>query len=331
MRSLVLFLLAIGLGALSVSGQDTGRRSALEKAIEDATRLLEEHGERELSRRRERVIHKVYDVGDLVSEVRDAYMEPSNLYVSKLKELECEDTGPSAPFGVDMIVELARQVCYPSSWDEIEGAQAEIRSGRIFVSHVPRVHAAFARLLEQLRAAAFARIAVDIVAVRVDPAFAAMLYRHPRALPEEEAKKLLAQDALGRARLVCRNGQQLVARSGRVRSYLADYDVEIAKDSTIGSPIRSEIFEGCAAEVRAGLDRGGRGAVLHFRLDQSQVDEPVRRLETEHGPMDMPVMQLTRLRGSVWAPLGKAVVLGGCTAGEHTCIFVATARLLEGE
>ena len=68
-----------------------------------------------------------------------------------------------------------------------------------------------------------------------------------------------------------------------------------------------------------------------YRIDFAQVEEPVRRLETEHGQLEMPVLQLTRVNASMWAPLGRTVVLGGCTVGKRTCVILATVRMLDGE
>ena len=211
----------------------------------------------------------------------------------------------------------------PDSWDTIDGADMVPKHAQLFVYTIPRVHKKIKAALAHFRTYLAPHISVEVVAVPVTAEAAAILMG--RQLTASEAKRLLDKP-LGTVQVLCVDGQQVVQKNGRQRAYLADYDVEIAEGSSVGDPIRRMLFDGCAAEVQAILDREANGALLNLRLERTKVVEPIRHIDTEHGPLQLPVLSLTRVNTSVWVPLGRTVVVGGCTVGEEPCIFLATAR-----
>jgi len=144
------------------------------------------------------------------------------------------------------------------------------------------------------------------------------------ALDPETTKRLLARKVLGQARLTGFDGQHIVEEEGARRTYLRDYDVEIAKDSKIGDPIRATLFDGFAVSVTGCL--GGGGAILHCRFQRTKLETPMTRHDTEHGPIDTPRLQLTRINTSFWAPFGKAMVAGGASIAERPCVFLVILR-----
>ena len=176
---------------------------------------------------------------------------------------------------------------------------------------------------------AYRHVVVDVIAVPVNSETAALLAQRPRELSPAEAQAVAALAPLGTARMTCFDGQQSVHRSGTTVGYLHDYDVEIARDSAIGDPIRAEVFSGCTAQVRACIDAGASGVVLHCQLEYTNVLRPMRKMDTEHGQVDLPVMEVTRVNTSLWAPLNRMVVIGGTTRGSRPCVFVATAKLVK--
>ncbi|MHC4342443.1 MAG: hypothetical protein ACYSX0_19790 [Planctomycetota bacterium] len=327
-RSILLFLIALGLGALTVVGQEGESDRTLRQKIVELTGLLSQRAEARKVPSEALVITRSYSVADLVSLVRDERLVPSNLKPSKFTHPQVEEFEPWAAFEVDQLVELIRMIVEPETWDAINGAAIEPRNRHIMVTNIARVHTGVTRLLDTLRSVATEQVAIDVAAVPVGPEFTAALARSPRDLAESELKEVAKLPSLGSARLVCRNGQQVVQRSGTLRTYLADFDVEIAQAAKIGDPQQGQVFEGFAVQIRAAMDRGGGGAVLHCRIEQTDLHDPIRRVDTEHGPLELPAMQLTRLNTSLWAPFGKTVVAGGCTIGDRPCVFLLTARLL---
>lgn len=322
MRHIWIFLLALGLGALTVSGQDDDD-AALREKIEQVTAELEKRAEARKAPVAQRVVLETYDVADLCSPVRDEVMAATNLRPSRYEPPDAEEEGEARPYEIDMIIELVRQTVAPSTWDTIEGADMMPKGSRLLVATIPDVHARIAALLKRLRAYLDAQIAVDIVAV---PVATHELGGFPRELSDALARDLLAMPPLGSVRVVCFDGQQVVQRAGAVRTYLADYDVSVSEGAAIGDPVRAEVFSGCAVEVRSMLDRGGQGVVLHLRAERTRVHDPVRQVRTTHGALDLPTLDLTRLETALWAPLGRTIVAGGGTIGNDSCVFLVTAK-----
>lgn len=329
MRKVVLFLLALGAGALTVVGQDkTDDNAELKRAIRKLDAALRERTREQRAPQDNFIVTRLYDVADLAFNHHSLRLEPANLMPSKYQPPEQgEEEEPSRPFDADIMMDLIRQTVEPETWDSVEGASIEVKNNSLFITNVARVHAGIARLLAQLREASAPRVVVDVVALPVTEKTAALLAQRPRELSETEAEALAGVVPLGTARVHCFNGQMSAQASGKRRSYLQDYDVEIASNSSIGDPITIQVFEGCQAEIRACLDEGAQGVVLHCRLERNEILEPMRRLDTEHGPVDLPAMRLTRVATTLWAPLGRTVVAGGATGGDNPCVFLLTTRL----
>lgn len=321
MRKVLVFVAALALGALTVVGQDDGSKDELRGEIAKLTRMLERYNARRRPPAAQKLELRTYDVADLCSPVLDHALVPNDLYESGREATEPEEFEPTQPYGVDVVIEIIRMCVAPESWDTIDGADMSPKEEGIFVRTLPAVHALIPPLLERLRALVRTQVVVEVVAVRVPPEISARIAARPRELSDEEAEALRAQPPLGTARLVCFDGQQVVQSNGPRRAYVADYDVVVAENAAVAEPRRAELFQGCAVQVRACLDRTGDGAVLHCVLERTAVAD-VRHRETNHGTIELPDLELTRLQSSFWAPLGRTVVAGGADA----CIFLVTAR-----
>ena len=326
MRGTVIFLLAIALGALTVSGQDGGNADDLRRRIRELSDELKRRADERSTRKGEqgRVVLRVHEIGDLLT-VRSARRGGMvDLVPSRFASVQREEPEPNAIFELDAIIELIRSVVEPPTWDEIENVDIQPRHGALFINQIPRVQRKVAALLDQLRAFTQRQMRVRFVAVPVEKGDLAMLDAAPRELDAAQATQLLAREPLGVAEIVCDSGQRLSQRIGRRVSYLQDYDVEIAQEATIGDPIRREGFSGLAVELEAMLDDGGNGARLDFEVVRTHLASPIRRVDTEHGPLELPVLELSRLMSSAWVPLGKPCVVGGSTGGADPCLFVVT-------
>ena len=66
--------------------------------------------------------------------------------------------------------------------------------------------------------------------------------------------------------------------------------------------------------------------MLHLRVERTEVETPIRRVDTEHGPLQLPALDVSRVGTTLWAPYGRPVVAGGCTIGNRACVFLVTAR-----
>ena len=325
MRTIGLFLLALCIGSVVVTAQDDADKD-LKKRIRDLEDILNRRAKRQPVPQDKFLITRAYDVADLSGKNLDQRMAMANLLPSNYAPSERDVEEPRSPFQVDMLIELIRSTIEPDTWDELEGASIEPKNNRLFVTTAGRVHARIARLIATLRTHV-RQVVVDVVAVAVTKQAAALLAERPRELSAEDAAALGKAGLLGTARVICADGQSQFQRNGRSSGYIQDYEVKIAQEAAIGYPIRHEVFEGCAAEVRGCLDQAGNGVVLFLRIERTKVKKPMRQVVTEHGKIDTPDMALTRIGTALWAPLGKTIVVGGATAGADPCVFLVTARL----
>ena len=332
MRRLIVFVVAFALGALAVQGQESDRERELSEQIDKLSQLLEARAKRTRGPREHRVTLKVYEVADLVRTYQDTRLVETNVIPSKYQPPEMEEAPePSSVFEIDQLVEMIQMAVEPASWDEIVGSEIQVNFSRLFVKTLPRIHRRIERMLDWCRKHKDRYIEVDVVAVPVAAGDLALLASRPRELDADQAERLLSRKPLGTIHISGFDGQMLSQEHGRKIAYLQDYDVEIAEGAKVGDPIGQKIFEGFAAEVQPCLDLGAKGVLMHCRLQLTDVGEPLPRHRTEHGEVELPVMTLTRVNTSFWAPLGKTVVAGGCTVGKKPCVLLVTARRLTEE
>lgn len=324
MRRLALLAVGLLLGALAVTGQEAGRDEDLSREIDKLRTLLRERIEKKTPQAEAQLVSRAYDVADLCVRLQDRSERLENVRPSNEQQETPEVAEPAALFELDWLVEILKAGAEPQSW-EIEGSEIQPQNGRLFVTAIPRVHRKIEALLRWCRMAVNRRVAVEVVALPLREGDTALLSDRPRELTEAEAKSLLSRDPLGSVTLVGFDGKLLGGRGGREISYVQDYDVEVGKGAAIGDPVRATVFAGCAAEVRASLD-DDTGAILDCQLEFSRIAEPIPVQPTEHGDVELPTKQLTRIQSSFWAPLGKTVVAGGCTVGEDPCVILVTAR-----
>ncbi len=324
MRRLLLFLAAASLAAAVAKSQDES--SDLAQRIDG----LADELERRIAARKKAMgdvqpAPVAYEVGDICGFLEDQEMLPTRLLASGEPPPRPRALGRRRQrFEQDFLIEIIRSAVCPEAWD-IGGVGMDVGGDRIVVRHLPHVQRGAAALLERIRALVQAQVAIDLVAVPVTPETEAIAMCRPRELSAEEAARILALDALGSVRIVCRDGHQVVQRNGRSVAYVArDVRAEDRGGGTL--PIQADVFAGCAAQVRACLDPGGGGAVLHCRLELTSVDDPVRRVETPAGAVDLPVLRFTRVETSLWAPLDRTIVIGGGAVGGQGCLFLATVR-----
>ena len=121
MRSMTLFVIAIaaalGIGALTVTGQEDGRADLIRK-IKELEQLLEKQAKQRKTPQDKFLIRRFYDVGALNATVSDEMRRPSNLAVSHFTPPEAPELPePAAPFEIDGLVDLIRTTVETETWD----------------------------------------------------------------------------------------------------------------------------------------------------------------------------------------------------------------------
>jgi hypothetical protein len=322
MRRLGFLALGVLCGALAVSGQDGGG-DELAREIERLKRLLEKRIAEATPPEDGTVVPRTYDVADLVLKIRDQLQPFEDLGPSGHRPPEPpEDTEPTSDFEVDSLIEMIKVGIEPESW-EIEGTGIEPKDGRLLVRTLPRVHRRIESHLAWCRKAMDRRVSVEVSAVPVKEADAALL-SGALELSAEEARRLTA-GALGTVTLSGWDAQVLGGRAGRELSYVQDIEVGMVDGKPVADPITHRIFSGCTAQVLVCLDEA-EGAILHCRLELSRIQEPPPAHPTPHGHIELPRKHLTRVLASFWAPLGRTVVAGGSTVGQEPCVLLVTVR-----
>ncbi len=325
MRRFLVITLALAAGALVVTGQD-GDASKLMREIEQLTKRLRTKADAAKVRSIDAVpVLRLYDVADIVATVRHRTIEFSNLAPSGYEKPEQRETEELPAMAIDSLIEMIRQGVEPATWDSIEGASIEPKGGRLFVQNLPRVHKKTGRLLAWQRSNV-RRVTVEVAAVALNDADRSRVAAVRRDLPPALARELLSRNVLARLSFVGRSGQTLAGRSGRTVRYVAQYNPEIAQASSIGDPITHDLFLGLAAEMTACVDRNTGGAIVHTRISLTSADQNFPVQKTEHGPLELPRMELTRSISAFWMPLDRTVVAGGGTIDNKTVVFLVTVR-----
>ncbi len=341
-RFLAVLLLGVFLSAgLALDAQESPDSGKLDDLIRSLRKAIAEQraagkGRRPLSFRR-----GLYDVRDLVYPLADRRMPRMDLIPSGGRRFEFrleEESEPLPFYEGDQLVDLIRDTVAPASWEELTGASIRYDEGILLVRQVPEVHRRISELLGDLRRRAGSRLNLSVRLLSVgDGVLRGILGdAGTGALPAEAEARLERALAEGRAKIlrrgsvVCTNTQRVVLEDTTVRSYLQDYDVEIAQEATIADPIFQVVPEGILAELRPTLAGKGDLVVLEVRVVSGRFREPLASLTTPLGDIETPVLDLEKVETTLVAAPGRTVVVGGVTSdsGEGGWLLLVTPEVV---
>jgi hypothetical protein len=269
----------------------------------------------------------MYNVRDLVLRVRDY---PPDVHMDLIPSggfgfgfFEEEEAALLAYYEGDLLVDIIRANVAPASWEELRSVSIEYTNGILIVRHTAAVHAKVADLLDALRARVAAQIRVTVRWVRIPDAVLARVFGGgPRFVLDAEAEKRLAAAMQAGEAAVVASGSVLCSNTQRVAitdvtqvSYLADYDVEIAQEATIADPIVQITHEGVIADVRPTIAGNGEIVVMEIRADAGKIAQPINEATTDVGVIEVPELDLQKIRTSVAMPAGRTAVAGGTLSG----------------
>ena len=149
-------------------------------------------------------------------------------------------------------------------------------------------------------------------------------------LDNAEAAKLLLSggpaDWLARLPLrasgVARTGDSMLLTGGRESFYIADLDVEIAQAASIADPIIDTVQDGVILDVRPVVSADRRFVTLELRPTVAELQRPIRNFTTSLGvsgnsvTIQLPELDISRVRTSIPMPDGGTVLLGGMKVHE---------------
>lgn len=100
----------------------------------------------------DKAVLQFYDVKDLVAKITDFPGQEINLVPSNYQPPESdEEPEPTSPFEIDSLIEVIKQTIDPESWETIENADIQVKTGVLVVNTSPAVHRMIGGFLSDLR------------------------------------------------------------------------------------------------------------------------------------------------------------------------------------
>jgi type II secretory pathway component GspD/PulD (secretin) len=121
--------------------------------------------------------------------------------------------------------------------------------------------------------------------------------------------------------LISNNGRASMSVINQV-SYIKDFDVEIAQASAIADPIVDVISDGVILDVRPVVSADRRYITLELRPTVSQLERPIQFRDVSFafgnsGRLQLPKVEVQRVRTTVTVPDGGTLLLGGLKVAEE--------------
>ncbi|MBI2923305.1 MAG: hypothetical protein HYY18_19790 [Planctomycetes bacterium] len=246
-----------------------------------------------------------------------------------------EDPGINA----DDVAEFLQATIAPGTWDGPENGMS-LDDGQLCVTAPAETQEKIRAVLELLEARAARVVVIELDAIEVSQAALKGLDVSAGLLEERSAAALLSASgdpARGRIR------HQLSVRAGagvrthtasvRRRTYLKDFDIEIAQGASVADPVTGMFDEGAVLDVHPHLSTARDLVVLELRFAASRLAE-LAKFElpaASGGSVEQPRLDLFEMRTAVAIPMGRTLLLAATdyrpeTPG-WTSLLVVRARL----
>ncbi|MEM8882995.1 MAG: hypothetical protein AAGD14_02910, partial [Planctomycetota bacterium] len=100
----------------------------------------------------DKAVLQFYDVKDLVAKISDYPGQEINLVPSNYQPPEeAEEPEPQSPFEIDSLIDVIKETIEPESWETIENADIQVKTGVLVVNTSQSVHRAIGQFLSDLR------------------------------------------------------------------------------------------------------------------------------------------------------------------------------------
>jgi hypothetical protein len=258
--------------------------------------------------------------------------ETPHLVPSRYEAPEPPELGSPAPtFPADALVELLRECVVPRSW-ESDLVSVEARNGYLHVRNTRPVLDAIWTNLDQLQREFLWTLATKTEVVEVDSALACRLVLSAGTLLDDaargELKAALAggkAERLGTARVKTMHSSRGHITQGERISYLSDYEVEVSEAAAASRPVIQSCLSGSVLDFEGEPTVGSQSVHATVRFTQTKIHTPLRKLSTPHGEIDVPEMDVFRVRATMRVPLGETMVLASAgTNGRHRLLLLTS-------
>jgi hypothetical protein len=275
---------------------------------------------------------RVYDVSLLVEPVEDHPGPSLEALPAHGGVIFGSHAESEAPFQAGGLVALIRGSIEPDTWRH-EAVRCEVADTTLEVVQSPAVHAEVAELLRRLRRDVGLVVEVDVAVWRVTAAQSRAVLAASRngsgVFPAGGATAALAAakaSALDRATVVLRSGQRAHASTVRTRSYLGDFDVEVAQEAQLADPVIHTERLGLVADLKAVPSRDGSRVALETQLAWAESASTDRRAETSVGTIELPERRVTTVRGLADVAYGEQWCAAAAADGAGSVCFVLSAQ-----
>lgn len=182
---------------------------------------------------------------------------------------------------------------------------------RLVLTGPRNLHETMATILATARRFALWRLVAEIDLVDVPAAQAQQALATPRTLDAAARASLLGHDearVVERARITSPQGVACAQQSGHMRTFIGDYEAEIAEGAAIENPVVEALFEGLQFDLAPAISTGRDGVMLTWRTSyRKQVGER-RYAMTPVGPIEIPRLMLDESDGTRFVPFGRTVI-----------------------
>jgi len=201
-----------------------------------------------------------------------------------------------------------------------EGVRLQFVQRKLFVRGAEEAVRRLKDLLRTLEREATRSFAIRATIVEVPRGTGESLIGRPgqvlpaaQAAERVESAKAKGGRILADASVCALASQRVHLVDGRERSYVADYDVEVAQSSAVAAPVVEVVRDGLVLDVRPIPSPSGERVRLDFFVSFTALDPAAVRFDPGNpalGPIDLPRSVGFRMEATATVPVGDVLVLG---------------------
>jgi len=230
----------------------------------------------------------------------------------------------------DALVDLLRETGGEANWED--PATIEIRNRMLIVRNTPDVLDGVERWLDTLRAGLV--WSMDVTVEVVEAPFAVARHLPTSGPLDPDALRLLGEalqsgqaTRLDAATVTSLGGARNSVVSGRLVSYVQDYEVEIAQGVSIFNPVVRRFLDGFAVDVTPSPTADRKGVQLTLRIRRADQQGELRTLRSGPVPeIQLPEVETFELNTETIVPVGQTSVAAVWGAGGGLRLLLVTPR-----
>ena len=98
-------------------------------------------------------------------------------------------------------------------------------------------------------------------------------------------------------------------------------------EADLGVPVAHAVLSGLVVDLEGALASDGGSVQLDVRVTKTRLHTPFRTLPTAHGDVELPELDVFRVRTSVHVPLAATALAGAHHDGERSTLLLVTPQV----